>query len=128
MTLPSLPPTARTSDWRLQDGASTANSGLQRIMDMPMYRGEATLRHANALQLTADNPNPAARVHPDTIAELNLSDGQSVSVANGTGNVNLALQSDLAVPIGCVYIAAGFSVSNRIGAHGTVTLSAEGNA
>jgi NADH-quinone oxidoreductase subunit G len=128
ITLPSLPPSARTSDWRLQDDAAKADSGLQRIMDMPMYRGEAILRHANALQLTADNPNPAARVHPDTIAELNLSDGQSVSVTNGAGNVNLVLQSDLAVPIGCVYIAAGFSVSNRIGAHGTVTLSAEGNA
>lgn len=126
--LSDLSPSARYNNWRLKNNPTAIKTGLQRVMDMPMYRGEIILRHANALQLTADNPAPCARAHPDTIAELNLNDGQKVSVVNGAGNVDLSLQSDTKVPPGCVYIAAGFNASNQLGAHGTVTLNAEGQA
>ena len=128
--LSALTTSARNQQQRFNDhDAATADGidGLQRIVDMPMYRGEATLRHANALQLTADNPAPAARVHPDTIASQQLSADGQVTVVNGKGQVELQLVSDNRVPPQCVYIPAGFAVSSAIGMGGSVTLTQDGN-
>lgn len=134
MQLDNLSPTARLTEWRLQSLKEPPTAGakpqripqpiLQRIIDMPMYRGEAALRHANALQLTADNPPPVARMHPDTLSQLALNHGDTINLANGAGACSLPVQTDQAIPSGCVYIAAGFSVSTRLGAHGAVTLTA----
>lgn len=128
IALDTLIPDARLSNWRLDQGSveTPGSDGLQRIIDMPMYRGEVTLRHANALQLTADNPPPSALVNPKTLAEMSLEHGQSVSVVNGSGNAILPLRADIKVPSGCVYIPAGFSETASIGAGGTVTLSRAG--
>ncbi|MGI9315748.1 MAG: molybdopterin-dependent oxidoreductase, partial [bacterium] len=126
--LGTLKPEARLSGWRLNNADATSADGLQRVVDMPMYRGEITLRHANALQLTADNPPPAARVHPNTIDKLNLTDAQSVSVVNGSGVTTLPLHADKKVPLECVYIPAGFNKTAAIGTGGTVTLSPQGDA
>lgn len=123
----ALTPAARLSRWRLQNldqlGAPAANA-IQRVVDMPMYRGEATLRHANALQLTADNRALAARVNAATIKQLALTAGQIVTATNAAGTLSLALEQDNSVPSGCVYIAAGFLSSTALSAHGNVTLTA----
>ncbi len=124
ISLDQLAPSARLNEWRLGDLPAGSNEGLQRIVDMPMYRGEVTLRHAHALQITADNAAPAARLHPETIAQLNLSPEQSVSVVNGSGQVTLPLKADLQVPVDCVYIAAGSIESTSIGIQGSLRLSA----
>ncbi len=123
-----LEPSARLTEWRLGTTNTTSNDGLQRVVDMPMYRGEVTLRHASALQLTADNPSPTARVHPETLVKIGLSDGQSVSVVNGVGKTILSLQADSQVPEECVYIPAGFRQTASIGATGTLKLIASGDA
>ncbi len=128
IALGALVPSARLNEWRLGTTDHSVNDGLQRVVDMPMYRGEVTLRHATALQLTADNPSPTARVHPETIAKIGLSDGQSVSVVNGADKTTLCLQADGQVPENCVYIPAGFHQTASIGAAGTVKLSASGDA
>ncbi len=120
-------PSARLTQWRLNKEVTTTADGLQRVVDMPMYRGEVTLRHASALQRTADNMAPAARVHPLTIDQLQLNTGQPVSVINGAGAITLPLEADEQVPTGCVYIAAGFMESTGIGAHGGISLSAVGD-
>ena len=120
----NLSASARLLDWRLNAVNVSRKDGLPRIMDMPMYRGEITLRHANALQLTADNPGIQARLHPATAGELNLTDGASVSVVNGAGSVELPLFVDSGVPENCVYIAAGHTASMEISAHGAVKITA----
>ncbi len=122
----NLSPSARLSQWRLTHVHLSHKDGLTRVMDMPMYRGEVTLRHANALQLTADNPGVHARVHSTTAGELSLSDGQTVGVLNGAGEIDLPLRVDNQVPENCVYIPAGHTASIAIGAHGRVKLSVKG--
>ena len=124
--LGELKPDARLTSWRFNAMESQSQGGLERIIDIPMYRGEITLRHANALQLTADNAPPAVHAHPKTISEMNLSDGSLVKAVNGDGSATLPLRGDTRVPPGCVYIPAGYPDSAGIGAGGSVALSAEG--
>ena len=124
--LGKLEPDARLTDLRFNAMESQPQEGLERIIDMPMYRGEVTLRHASALQRTADNAPPSAYVHPKTIAEINLSDGGTVKVINGDGSATLPLHGDPRVPPGCVYIPAGFRDSANIGPGGTVVLTPAG--
>ena len=128
--LPTLTPSARNTALQFSAVENTSSEGLQRVVDMPMYRGEATLRHANALQLTADNLAPAARLSANTIAAQQLQAGQDVSVINAHGNggkLDLPLTEDSRVPDGCVYIPAGFSVSTAIG-NGALGLSQDDSA
>ncbi len=87
-------------------------------------RGEVTLRHANALQLTADHPGAMASVSAATAEKLALNGQASVSVVNGAGSVVLPLSIDARVPDNCVYIPAGHAASAEIGAYGTIRLSA----
>ena len=128
LDLSNLAPSARSSIQRLNNVEASSKEGLQRVIDMPMYRAEATLRHADALQRTADNAPPAAHLHPDTVESLGLQDGQRVAVVNGSGEIALPLAADQRVPRGCVYIPAGFSDSNQLGASGTVTVRSEATA
>ena len=119
-------PRSRLAQWRMETPQSTNGSGMQRLTDMPMYRGDVTLRHADALQQTADNPPPAARVNPATIADLGLSEGIKVHVKNESGSALLPLTADGRVPQGAVYIPAGFAETTGVGGHASVTLEKEG--
>ncbi|MDD9883988.1 MAG: NADH-quinone oxidoreductase subunit NuoG [Gammaproteobacteria bacterium] len=114
------------------DGAGDAGAGngaaavirAQRLLDMPMYRGDATVRNADALQLTADNPPPAARMNAATVARLGLDDGDRVTVANGDGEIQLQMRVDAQLPDGCVYVPAGHAQTAPLGGTGLVTVTA----
>ncbi len=108
-------PSARLSSARYGSTTSTDGDGLARIADMPMYRGEATLRYAPALQRTADNPPPAVGLHPNTMATLSLEEGQTVAVSASGAELSLAVAADSRVPAGCFHLPAGFSESTRLG-------------
>lgn len=95
---------------------------LTRIVDMPMYRGDVTLRHAQALQQTADNPPVAASLNPATAARLQLSDGSQVKVKNGSGSATLALTTNARIAEDCVYVPAGFMETAGLGGHTMVTI------
>jgi NADH-quinone oxidoreductase subunit G len=87
-----------------------------------MYRGDATLRYASALQKTADNPAPAATVNPIAGSRLGLADGDQVTVVNGAGSAVLPVRLSDRIPEGCVFIPAGFTETSTLGGHGSVTL------
>jgi len=101
---------------------TSGSNELRRIIEMPMYRGEITLRYADALQQTADNPPPAASVNPSTVSSLNLEEGDSVKVLNGSGSAELQLRVSSRIPEGCVYIPAGFLQTSGLGNQITVTM------
>jgi NADH-quinone oxidoreductase subunit G len=103
--------------------AQTASGNeLTRIPGMPMYRGDATLRYASALQKTADNPAPAATVNPIAGSRLGLADGDQVTVVNGAGSAVLPVRLSDRIPEGCVFIPAGFTETSTLGGHGSITL------
>lgn len=130
LALPALTPDARLSQRRIKAPAVQTVDGdgnyLVRISDMPMYRGQEMLRHAHALQITADNPPPAAWVHPETLKNLSIAEGETVSVSgeDSSGNALLPLRTDARVPAGCVYIPAGFNETVSIGNSGHLSVSA----
>ena len=100
------------------------SSTLTRVVDMPMYRAEVTLRHAQALQQTADNPPPAASLNPVTAAGLQLNDGAQVKVENGSGSATLQLRTSDRIAENCVYVPAGFMETAELGGHVMVTVKA----
>ncbi|WP_424947658.1 NADH-quinone oxidoreductase subunit NuoG [Candidatus Spongiihabitans sp.] len=111
--------------------AKRGNGDLRRLLDMPMYRGDQTVRNAAALQKTADNPPPAARMNRAMIDRLGLAAVEQVVVRNGDdfgGSATLPLQADERIPPDCVYVPAGFSETTALGAHGVVAVKAVSKA
>ena len=101
-----------------------ATAGIWRLLDMPMYRGDQIVRHAPALQRTADNPHPTARFNRATLAKLQLADGARVHLKNGAGDAHLRAQADERVPDDCVYVPAGHINTARLGAGAQVQVEA----
>ncbi|MEM7194190.1 MAG: NADH-quinone oxidoreductase subunit NuoG [Pseudomonadota bacterium] len=115
----------RMREWQMMEPVSSSHSGLFRIADMPMYRGDITVRHAPALQITADNPRPAARLNRNTADDLQFDEGMSVKVKNCSGEVALPVAFDDRVPEGAVYVPAGFVETAMLGGQVPVTLEPE---
>jgi len=126
---------ARMGEWPVPAPEATANEGsavhgnaahenrsIQRLVDMPMYRGDQTVRNAAALQRTADNPLPSAHMNPGMIENLGLVAGDQVLVRNGDGSANLPLQADDRIPSETVYVPAGYMETAQLGGQFRVTV------
>ena len=128
--LDHLKPSARLREWKIQpllSGASSSASsspseGLIRIADMPMYRGDITLRNADALQSTADNPAPSVCANQMTADKHSLDQGDVVLVKNGSGKAKLPFSVNNRIPDNSVYIPAGHLETAGMGGHVEVSL------
>ncbi|MDO9025367.1 molybdopterin-dependent oxidoreductase, partial [Zwartia sp.] len=89
--------------------------GLQRVTDVPIYRTDAIVRRAPALQACAASKAPAARMHEQTLAELGLSNGASIRVKSQTGQASLVAEMDNTLPAGAVRISAAFEQTADLG-------------
>ena len=97
---------------------------LMRLTDVPIYAVDAIVRRAPALQKTADNPKPAARMNAGQIDKLGLKAGSTIEVAAPYGVARLNLLPDNRVPEGCVLIPAGYKETSILGADGPVRVKA----
>lgn len=88
---------------------------LQRVTDLPIYRSDALVRRAPALQESDASRAPAARMHTQTLASLGCSAGDSVRIKSSTGAVTLVAVQDDTLPAGAVRIAAGFAQTASLG-------------
>jgi NADH-quinone oxidoreductase subunit G len=89
---------------------------LARIDDVPPLRIDGTVRRADSLQRTHDNPPPAANLNPAQAGRLGLAEGEVVHVHAGNDMTRLPVALDSRVPDRCVYIPAGFVETATIGA------------
>lgn len=89
--------------------------GLQRVADVAIYRSDAIVRRAHALQQTKASEAPAARVHPDTLARLGIADCADVKLRSSSGEVVVALRADASVAVDCVRLPVGFESSVALG-------------
>ncbi len=113
------------SQWRIEavpQAPSVNGMDLERVVDVPLYRVDPYVRRAPALQMTADNPPPAARLSPEQAARLGLDDGDRVYARAGDATIQIDIRSDARVPAGCVYIPAGFSETAALGGHGAIRI------
>jgi len=93
----------------------STQQGLQRVTDVPIYRSDAMVRRAPALQATGASRAPAARMHEQTLASLGVTAGQSVCVKSSTGQITLLAEADNTVVSGAVRIAAAFEQTAALG-------------
>jgi NADH-quinone oxidoreductase subunit G len=107
-------------------GMAPVSGQLWRLSELPMYRVDALLRRAPALQHTADSPGPVARLHPLQAERLGIAAGQTVRIVMQEGEARLALVFDEGVPETCVWIPAGYPETAGLGSYGPVTVTREG--
>ncbi|MEW5835604.1 MAG: NADH-quinone oxidoreductase subunit NuoG [Pseudomonadota bacterium] len=97
-----------------------AVSGLSRLATWPIYRTDAVLRRAEALNAHPLNRDPAVRLNAGEAGRQGLSAGVSVKV----GQSVLPVVIDAAVPDGAVWIEAAHDLTATLPAYGaTLTLS-----
>jgi NADH-quinone oxidoreductase subunit G len=101
----------------LASAASAASPGLalERVTDVPIFRTDAMVRRAPALQESASSRTPVARMHASTLAQLGVAQGTQVLVKAATGQVVLAAEQDNTLALGAVRIAAGFEQTAALG-------------
>jgi len=75
-----------------------------------------------ALQKTADNPPPSARLNAAQAGKLGFQGGESVQVVMSQGVAHLDLVLDERAPDGCVLVPAGYPETAMLGAHGPATV------
>ena len=96
-------------------GVSASGAGLQRVADLPIFRSDAMVRRATALQLSAASQAPVARLHPDTVTALSLDVSSMVRVKSATGQIMIAAQTDRKVTPGTIRLSAGFDETMALG-------------
>jgi NADH-quinone oxidoreductase subunit G len=97
-----------------------AVGGLTRLATWPIYRTDAVLRRATALNAHPLNRAPAVRLNADEAQRLGLSAGGQVRIAD----VSLPLVIDAAVPDGTAWIEAAQDLTATLPPYGaSITLS-----
>jgi NADH-quinone oxidoreductase subunit G len=108
--------------------AVRAPGSLERIAEVPIYAVDPIVRRAPALQRTADNPPPAARLNAREAARLGLAEGTRVRVLMTGGEARLPVVIDERVADGAVLIPSGYPETAGLPAHGPVELIKEEGA
>lgn len=86
---------------------------MQRIGDVPMYRSDALVRRAKALQ--AMLASPAVRMQATDMDRLGITTGDLVRLGQGESYVQLPAELDEAVPAGCVWVQSGTEAARALG-------------
>jgi NADH-quinone oxidoreductase subunit G len=119
--LPTSAVTARYRAWPkpvVSNGPAPVAGQLLRMVEVPMYAVDALTRRAPALQHTADNPPPAARMNARQALRFSLAEGDAVRVVMQEGEARLPVAIDARIPDGCVLVPGGYSETAALGAHG----------
>jgi NADH-quinone oxidoreductase subunit G len=99
---------------------ASTSTGLSRVATWPIYRTDAVLRRASALNAHPLNRAPSVRINLDEAARQGVADGESVRV----GHVALPVVVDGAVPDGAVWIEAAHDLTATLPAYGaSITFS-----
>ncbi len=118
--LGELTPNARPGRYALPTALPEATTGLARIAEVPPYRVDGIVRRAGALQQTADNPKPAARVNAREAERLGLVAGEAVCVRVGETQVQLDLVIDARIADGALLVPSGYRETAALAPHGPI--------
>jgi NADH-quinone oxidoreductase subunit G len=122
LNIQTATPSARLRTRRFHPVAAV--TGLQRISDTPLYKVDALVRRAPALQRTRDSLGPIVRMNPAEAQRHNIGSATKVRVIAGGESITLDFHADPRVPDGSVYIPAGYSEVLAIGDAVTVHVEA----
>ncbi|MDF4024276.1 NADH-quinone oxidoreductase subunit NuoG [Luteibacter sp. PPL201] len=112
--------TERPTEWRAQLATRASGVTFSRLATMPIYRIDAVLRRAAALNAHPLNRPAAVRINADEAGKLGLDEGGHVRV----GDTVLPLAIDDAMPAGAAWIEAALPETAMLPPYGAaITLS-----
>jgi NADH-quinone oxidoreductase subunit G len=88
-----------------------ASAGLERIVTTPIYRADAVLRRAAALNAHPLTTGPQVILHPDDARALGLAEGAMAKVSDGTGTAALPVVISARVASGSAWIESGYEAT-----------------
>ena len=89
---------------------------LTRLGDVPLYRTDAIVRHAEVLQQTRAAELEVASVHPSLLGQWGMASGTQARVRQGNHSAEVKIVADERVAPNCVRIPAALSISTVLGA------------
>ncbi|MEO7251517.1 MAG: molybdopterin-dependent oxidoreductase, partial [Arenimonas sp.] len=101
---------ARVSGTGLAERVTTG-AGLERIVTTPIYRGDAVLRRAIALNAHPLTLGARVILHPEDASARGLADGAVASVADGKGVAALPVTVSTRVARGAVWIESDYAAT-----------------
>ncbi len=113
--------TSGTRQPELGERPALPSTGLTRLDSVPIYRGDAVLRRAKALNDHPLTRPPEAVMAPADARAMQLEDGQRIRV---TGGQVLPMRVDARVPVGTVWIQSTYDVTSKLVPNGA-TLSVD---
>ncbi len=100
-----------------------AAQGLERITTVPIYRGDAVLRRAGALNAQRLNRGACAVLHPEDALANGLSEGAVARFGDGRGTAALPVRIDSAVPRGAVWVESCHDATAPLAPGGALTVT-----
>jgi NADH-quinone oxidoreductase subunit G len=92
-----------------------ATASLWRVGNVPLYRLDALVRRAAALQRAPGAGCFSVHLHPDQATALGLAAGDAVTISQGEAVARSKVSLDTAVPLGCARIPAAVAGSETLG-------------
>jgi NADH-quinone oxidoreductase subunit G len=89
--------------------------GIEVAMTTAIYRSDATVRRAAALQAHPLNLAPRAAMHPETAAGLGLTDGSTARITTPAGIATLPVELSSKVAPGTLWVESGHGATAPIG-------------
>jgi len=99
----------------LVEAQAGPEASLWRIGNVPLYRLDALVRRAPALQRAPGAGCFAVHLHPDQARALGLGADDEVTVTQGEASARTKVSFSPAVPLGCVRIPAAVAGSEALG-------------
>jgi len=97
---------------------------LTRIVEWPIYRVDALVRHSESLQKLPTQKVVGVYVNENTAKKLGFLTNDLVQVSQGSEYATLPIFIDLAIPDDCVLVPAGYEETAMLGEHcGEIHLS-----
>ena len=123
--LAGLRNTLTTQDVAVAKGAAPATNGagLEVVTSQAIYRVDAVIRRAEALQAHPLNAGPRIVLHPTDAATAGLAKGAMAKVATATGTATLQVVLDDKVAAGSVWVESGYGATAPLAASAKVEVA-----
>lgn len=102
---------------------ATAGAGLDLVVSQAIYRGDAVVRRAAALQAHPLSTGPRLMLHPADAAAAGLAAGDMAKVGNGIGHATLPVELDDRVATGSAWVEAGHDATAPLAASAKVEVA-----
>jgi NADH-quinone oxidoreductase subunit G len=99
------------SDAAVSASRADTTTGFELVTSQAIYRSDAVVRRAAALQAHPLTLGPRVVLHPQNAQAAGLDAGAIAKVSNGTGTASLPLAISDRVAVGCAWIESGYGAT-----------------